>query len=101
MLSMIPRSPNELLASWSEPQPPNGEITGYTINCSSPSSVMVEPVLVDGSVMATTLRNLIAFTNYTCTISASTRAGTGDTSNPDTERTAEDGKLSGTTKSGL
>ena len=33
MLEAVASKPTELLASWSEPQPPNGVITGYTLTC--------------------------------------------------------------------
>ncbi len=91
MLSTLPGSPNSLSASWLVPEPANGIISGYTISCSTPSEVLM-PFGIASSLMATSLEGLTAFTNYTCIISATTGAGTGNLSNPQTARTDEDGK---------
>ena len=32
-LQNIPDEPNQLLASWMEPKPPNGVITSYSVTC--------------------------------------------------------------------
>ena len=32
-LQNVPDEPNQLLASWKEPQPPNGVITSYSVTC--------------------------------------------------------------------
>ena len=46
---------------------------------------------VNGSSFTATLEGLTPFTRYTCTISASTGAGEGDSSGPQTATTDEDG----------
>ena len=32
-LKNVPDEPNQILASWMEPQPPNGVITSYSLTC--------------------------------------------------------------------
>ena len=39
-LESVADEPNQLLASWMEPQPPNGVITSYSLTC-TPSSDQV------------------------------------------------------------
>ena len=84
---MVPGSPNTLSASWDIPEPTNGIISGYTINCNSSISVTV-----NGSTLSASLSGLTPFTTYSCTISASTGAGEGNASNTVTAATDEDGK---------
>ncbi len=86
-LSMVSGSPNTFSASWNIPEPTNGIISGYTINCNSSISVTVT-----GSTLSASLSGLTPFTTYSCTISASTGAGEGTASNTVTATTDEDGK---------
>ena len=93
-LNMVDGSPDTLSASWMVPEPTNGIITKFNINCTSSS--LLQPLIFtinSGSVFSTTLRSLSAFTNYTCFITASTSVGEGPPSNSDTAMTDEDGKL--------
>ncbi len=86
-LSMVSGSPNTLSASWDIPEPTNGIISNYTINCNSSDSVTVT-----GSTLSANLSGLTPFTTYSCMISASTGAGEGTASNTVTATTDEDGK---------
>ena len=94
MLSMVPDSPRTLMASWMEPDPTNGIISNYTIRCNDTISnfVRVTQVITDVSALSATLDGLTPFTMYECTISASTGAGEGASSGPQSATTDEDGK---------
>ena len=94
MLSMVPNSPRTLMASWMEPNPTNGIISNYTIRCNNTNTTMArEPqVITDVSALSATLDGLTPFTTYECTISASTGAGEGASSGPQSATTDEDGK---------
>ena len=87
-------SSSTLSASWIVPEITNGIISNYTIRCNTTGSdiMMLAPLTVDESTLTTTLEGLTPFTGYTCTISASTGAGEGDSSGPQTATTDEDGK---------
>ena len=87
-LATIPGSPNALSVSWMEPDSANRSISGYTISCQAPLVLFS----YCSSLRAATLENLLPFTNYTCAISASTDAGSGEYSDSQTARTDEDGK---------
>ena len=91
---MVGGSSTTLLASWMEPETTNGIISNYTISCNTTDSdiMMLEPLTVDESTLTTILEGLTPFTGYTCTISASTGAGEGDSSGPQMASTDEDGK---------
>ena len=91
-LSMVDGSPDTLSASWMVPEPTNGNITQFNINCTSSLWQPLIFTINNGSVFSTTLRNLSAFTTYTCFITASTSVGEGPPSNRDTAMTDEDGK---------
>ena len=39
-LQNVANKPNQLLASWMEPQPPNGIITSYSLTCTPSSDVV-------------------------------------------------------------
>ena len=91
-LGMVPQSPNTLSASWMEPDPTNGVISGYTVTCNFSSGAPLT-FSFNGSVRAAPLDNLTPFTSYTCTISATTGAGTGTSSGPQTASTNEDGMV--------
>ena len=94
MLTRVDGSSTTLSASWNVPETTNGIISNYTIRCNTTGSdiMMLAPLTVDKSTLTTTLEGLIPFTEYTCTISASTGAGEGDSSGPQTATTDEDGK---------
>ncbi|ORU94950.1 MAG: hypothetical protein A6F71_10070 [Cycloclasticus sp. symbiont of Poecilosclerida sp. M] len=79
------------------PETTNGIISDYTINCNITGSniMMLAPLTVNGSTFTATLEELTPFTEYMCTISASTGAGEGDSSGPQTVTTDEDGKSIG------
>jgi hypothetical protein len=95
MLLMVEKSPDTLMASWRAPEPTNGIISNYTIRCLDVgSNVMIDSfIITDVSTLSTTLGGLTAFTNYECTISASTGAGKGNSSDPQSASTDEDGGL--------
>ena len=93
LTTMVDRSPDTLLASWMVPEPANGIIIQFNINCTP--SLPFQPLnftMNNDSVFSTTLRNLSAFTTYTCFITASTSVGEGPPSNSDTAMTDEDGE---------
>ena len=89
------RSSRTLSASWAEPDPRNGIISNYTIRCNETEfGSAITPLTIEGnSVFTATLMGLTPFTEYECTISASTGAGEGNQSDPQTATTDEDGKL--------
>ena len=82
------------MASWMEPDPTNGIISNYTIRCNNSNSTMTrEPqVITDVSALSATLDGLMPFTTYECTISASTGAGEGASSGPQSATTDEEGE---------
>jgi hypothetical protein len=90
---MVEGSPDTLTASWMVPDPTNGIIDRYTIRCNpTNSNLMLDPLIVTGnSMFSATLSHLTAFTGYECTISASTGAGEGNSSDPRNATTDEDG----------
>ena len=91
---MVENSPQTLMASWMEPAPANGVISNYTIRCTNTISTMARDpqVITDVSALSATLDGLTPFTMYKCTISASTGAGEGASSGPQSATTDEDGK---------
>ena len=91
-LATIPMSPQQLQASWTIPNPTNGLITNYTIQCSSPDAPSFTEVV--GNVTSFVLDRLNPFTNYSCNVSATTVAGEGRSSGIVTAQTDEDGKCS-------
>ncbi len=88
---MAPGFPDTLLALWITPDPTNGIISSYEIRCYTPSGLLLS-FSYNCSVTLVALENLTSFTNYTCTISATTGAGSGNLSEPQTASTDEDGK---------
>ena len=72
-------SPEMVLFSWQPPPPDkqNGVITRYDIVC-TPSSGSGEPVNgMSNGALSATVRKFNPATQYNCTITASTSAGTG------------------------
>ena len=89
MLTRVDGSSTTLSASWNVPETTNGNISGYTIRCNTTGSytMFVEQF---ASTFAAILEGLTPFTEYTCTISASTGAGEGNSSGPQAATTDED-----------
>ena len=87
-------SSTSLQLSWSPPKPPlrNGEITSYTISCSSSSSS--SPSTDTTSDTEYTVTGLSPNTEYTCSVRATNSAGTGPPETV-TETTLEDGRCEG------
>ena len=90
-LSEVAGAPTSLLASWAVPDPENGIISGYIINCSTSSGEVLEPFSASSEVTSSVLNGLTAFTEYTCVISATTGAGEGSASDIQRATTVEDG----------
>ena len=96
-----PMSATQLSATWAPPVPANGVITNYTLYCSRsdqqfyPEQVMPKSFTLDisGDDLSVTVMDLDPFTNYDCSISASTSAGEGDRSSEVRQRTSESGEL--------
>ena len=82
-----------LQLSWDSPEEDknNGEITGYQVECNSVVSSKVEAL--SGGITSITVENLIPFTFYDCSVSASNVAGNGPKAYI-TGTTAEEGKQS-------
>ena len=79
MLGYDQDSPEMVFFSWQPPPPDqqNGVITRYDIAC-NPSSGSGEPVNgMSGGALNATVRMFTPATQYSCTITASTSAGTG------------------------
>ena len=89
IISVMATSFSSIRLTWQPPRIPNGAITDYTITTlpSAPS----QPISLNGSQMSYEIQGLMAFTNYTISLSASTSAGEGP-ANTTQERTLEDGK---------
>ena len=89
-LEAVPSS-TSLQLSWSPPEPQlrNGEITSYTISCSSSSSS--SPSTDTTSVREYTVTGLSPNTEYTCSVRATNSAGTGPPETV-TATTLEDGR---------
>lgn len=86
--------PDQLFASWERPDPPNGNITSYTVFCreNDTSSSFTVAQVVGGAATNVQLDELSPFTAYECFVTANTSVGAGNASNLDTERTNEAGK---------
>ena len=91
----------ELEVSWMRPSPANGIITGYTLYCSGSGTQYYEDQVnpgpfthsIGGGTTGRVLMGLLPFTNYTCSISASTSAGEGERSTEVTTATDESSKI--------
>ena len=83
------------------PIPANGIITDYTLTCSGSGVQFYEDQVnptqfinsSNGQTTSITLMNLLPFTNYTCSITATTSVGEGDMSGPVTQATNESSKF--------
>ena len=89
IISVMATSFSSIMLTWQPPRIPNGAITDYTITTlpSAPS----QPISLSGSRRSYEIQGLMAFTNYTISLSASTSAGEGPM-NTTQEQTLEDGK---------
>ena len=100
-LTVAQSSATELDVSWSRPIPSNGIISNYTLGCSGSGEqhysdqIVPDPYMMEygGNMTSAVLSGLLPFTNYTCTISATTGAGEGVMSDPVTQATDESSKL--------
>ena len=93
VVSRIDDSSDTLSATWMLPDPTNGVISGYTIDCVAQIPAMTElQFTADFPDTSTTLTELLPYTEYSCTIFATTGAGDGATTGPQVARTDEDGK---------
>ena len=85
--------PTQLFASWTTPEPTNGDITSYTVFCRENGAVdgkfMAREVVLGMETMVQ-LTDLLPFTAYECFVIANTSVGAGNASNLDVERTNED-----------
>ena len=93
-LTQIDGASNQLMASWSSPDPTNGIITAYTVFCKMPSDqeFTIRDTL-NNSPLSATIMGLIPFTSYECYVTANTSVGEGPPSNNDTAMTDEDGEI--------
>ena len=85
-----------LALSWSPPEPRlrNGDISSYTVSCSSPSSSTPDNTTGDTKVVAT---GLTPNTMYSCSVLATNSAGSGPLATVDAS-TLEDGRSRGRTQ---
>ena len=89
----IENSSSTLLASWMEPEMINGILLSYTVRCVSTGDLVGEMhnFTISNTFSNTELGGLTPYTDYSCTISATTGAGEGNSSDAQTARTDEDG----------
>ena len=79
--------------------PSNGIITGYSLYCAGSEIQYYEDQIIPvsfnrsftGPGESGVVGDLVPFTNYTCSISATTSAGEGERSGDTTQATAESG----------
>ncbi len=91
---------SQLTASWQQPTPSNGVITGYTVYCTIVSTMDESPsednfavfALLTSANLGVMINDLQPFTYYQCFVSANTSVGEGPNSNRDTTRTIQDGE---------
>ena len=77
-LSITTINSTALTFSWAVPMQPNGKITGYNYSCTETGTMNV--IRSDNTTPDTTsvvLTGLNIFTNYNCSVSASTAQGVG------------------------
>ncbi len=91
---------SQLTASWQQPTPSNGVITGYTVYCTIVSTMDESPsednfavfALLTSANLGVMINDLQPFTYYQCFVSANTNVGKGPGSNRNTTRTIQDGE---------
>ncbi|XP_064396510.1 phosphatidylinositol phosphatase PTPRQ-like isoform X2 [Halichondria panicea] len=89
---------SQLTASWQQPTPSNGVITGYTVYCTIVSTMDESPsednfavfALLTSANLGVMINDLQPFTYYQCFVSANTNVGKGPGSNRNTTRTIQD-----------
>ena len=97
ILETIAGSPRQLQANWSAPATTNGVITNYTLRCMFPMRSFTNVAgnvyftTVTGNVLLFILDDLIPYTNYTCSVSATTGGGEGPATDMMTAQTDEAG----------
>ena len=92
MLSAVSNSPQQLSASWTEPVPANGIIQNYIVTCVQTSNGTNITFTFDNTMLQVTLMDLFSYTEYRCSVFATTNGGAGEPSNTEMARTAEDGE---------
>ena len=102
--------PNELLATWTVPEDPNGIILNYTVYCDetvlvegseasgegndvSESNTPTVIVVVPGSELFVVVMELTPYTYYDCYVTANTSVGEGNSSMIKSAQTDESGQL--------
>ena len=83
------QGPRTIELSWTRPTTPNGFITAYTLQYMDRDMLMTE--MLDENTLSYVADGLNEFTDYSFTISASTRVGSGPTDTVEA-MTEEDGK---------
>lgn len=92
-VSTITNSSTTLTTSWQVPDSPNGLLQNYTVTCVATEMLVGEGLLVVGaSITEVVVTGLRPFTNYTCNVVASTRAGESPPSNSAVAATDESSK---------
>ena len=91
-LSPIPGNSQQLLANWTEAVPANGIIQNYTVTCVQTSNGTNITFNFDNTSLQVTLMDLFPYTEYRCSVFATTNGGAGEPSNTEMARTAEDGE---------
>ena len=92
MLSAVSNNPRQLSASWTEPVPANGIIQNYIVTCVQISNGTNRTFTFDKTSLQVTLTGLFPYTEYRCSVFATTNGGAGEPSNTEMVRTAEDGE---------
>ena len=89
-LARVPGSPSMLLASWTTPDPANGIIIGYRVNCHADP---FGSITLNSSASFAVLGNLKPYTQYRCSVQAFTGVGLGSASEQQVARTGQDCKF--------
>ena len=77
-LSAMTVTTNNITLSWSRPEMPNGIISYYSIEIFSPNGSLINfSAVSDEAVVFQSIENLLPYTQYLVTMSASTSAGMG------------------------
>ena len=92
MLSAVSNNPRLLSASWTKPIPANGMIQNYTVTCVQTSNGTNITFNFDNTMLQVTLVDLFPYTEYRCSVFATTNGGAGEPSNTEMARTVEDGE---------
>ena len=77
-LRFVPIDSTSLRFSWELPAQPNGVVIGYNYSCTQTESAEeVARNTTNSNITSVVLTGLSPFTNYTCSVSASTSPGIG------------------------